>query len=233
MVAAHYDYDWPAAQREFLTALRLNPSDPTTHFFYSNSFLSPHSRNNEAIGEMQKAIALDPLSPPLQAFLIRTYIWARRYGDARAQVERLNEVAPNMALAHERAAHLYGYTGDFRKAIDEDARARLLVGQQPEQVIDIKNMQLAALKQNGAQGYWQSQLGLSKEAFQPPEAYGKPFTLAVIYAQLGSKELAFSSLEQAYNSRDVQFTEIAIEPAFDSLRGDPRFQSLVRKANLP
>ena len=233
MVAAHYDYDWPTAQREYLTALRLNPSDPTTHFFYSNSFLSPHGRHDEAIGEMQKAIALDPLSPGIQAFLIRTYIWARRYDDARSHFEKAIEIAPNMALLHERAAHLFAYTGDFQRAIDEDARARLLGGQPPEQVIAIKNMQMAALKQNGVHGYWQSQLQLSKGEFQPPEAYAKPFALAVIYAQLGSKDLAFSSLEQAYNTRDVQFTEIAIEPAFDSLRSDPRFQQFLRRANLP
>ena len=62
MVAAHDDYDWPTAEREFLTALRLNPSDPNAHLFYSNSFLSPHGRHKEAIDEVQKAIALDPFS---------------------------------------------------------------------------------------------------------------------------------------------------------------------------
>jgi TolB-like protein/DNA-binding winged helix-turn-helix (wHTH) protein/Tfp pilus assembly protein PilF len=232
MVAAHYDYDWPTAEDEFLAALRLNPSDPYAHLFYSNSFLSPHGRHKEAIEEMQKAIALDPLSIPLQAFLIRTYTWARRYDDARSQFEKTNEVAPNFAVLHERAAHLFVCTGDFKQAIEEDARARLLSGEQADQVIAEKAMQLNALTQGGARSYWQMQLDLSRKKPHPPEAYVTPFGLAVVYAHLGTKDSAFGALEQAFNRRDVQLTEARVEPAFDGLRSDPRFHELLSRIHL-
>jgi tetratricopeptide (TPR) repeat protein len=232
MVAAHYDYDWPTAEREFQAALRLNPSDPYAHMFYSNSFLSPHRRHQEAIDEMQKAIALDPFSIPLQAFLVRTYSWARRYQDARSQFERTNEVAPNFAVLHERAAHLFANNGDFREAIEEDAHARLLSGEQAEKVIASRDLQWKALAEGGAQSYWQMQWKLSQEQPEPPEGYGTPFGLAVIYARLGKKELALTSLEQAFARRDVQLTEMDVEPAFDGLRPDPRFQTLLRRIHL-
>jgi TolB-like protein/DNA-binding winged helix-turn-helix (wHTH) protein/Tfp pilus assembly protein PilF len=232
MVAAHYDYDWPTAEHEFLTALRLNPSDPYAHLFYSNSFLSPHGRHKEAIEEMQKAIALDPLSIPLQAFLIRTYTWARRYDDARSQFEKTNEVAPNFAVLHERAAHLFVCTGDFKQAIEEDARARLLSGEQAEQVIAEKALQVNALTQGGARSYWQMQLDLSREKPHPPEAYVTPFGLAVVYARLGAKDPALGALEQAFTRRDVQLTEARVEPAFDGLRSDPRFRELLSRIHL-
>jgi tetratricopeptide (TPR) repeat protein len=232
MVAAHYDYDWTTAEREFLLALRLNPSDPNAHLFYSNSFLSPHARHREAVDEMQKAIALDPLSPPVQAFLIRTYTWARSYDDARAQFAKTMEVAPNMPLLHERAAHLFTYTGDLKKAIVEDAQARLLSGERAEQVIADRDQQMNALRQRGAQGYWQAQLDLSREKFHPPEAFVSPFGLAVIYSRLGSKDLALSALQEAYERRDVQLTEMQVEPAFDVLRDDPRFRTLLTHIGL-
>jgi TolB-like protein/DNA-binding winged helix-turn-helix (wHTH) protein/Tfp pilus assembly protein PilF len=232
IVAAHYDYDWPTAEREFLAALRLNPSDPHAHLFYSNSFLSPHGRHKEAIDEMQKAIALDPLSAPLQAFLIRTYMWDRRYNDARSQFEKTNEVAPNFAVLHERAAHLFASSGDFRTAIEEDARARILSGEQAEKVIASRNLQLNAFEQGGSQSYWQMQLDLRQQRPSPPEAYVTPFGLAVIYARLGRKDLAIGALEQAFDRRDVQLTEINIEPAFDELRSDPRFRMLLRRVHL-
>jgi TolB-like protein/DNA-binding winged helix-turn-helix (wHTH) protein/Tfp pilus assembly protein PilF len=232
IVAAHYDYDWPTAEHEFLTALRLNPSDSYAHLFYSNSFLSPHGRHKEAIDEMQKAIALDPLSPPLQAFLIRTYVWARRYGDARSQFEKTNEVAPNFAVLHERAAHLFASSGDFRAAIEEDARARILSGEQAEKVIASRNLQLKAFEHGGSQSYWQMQLDLRQQRPSPPEAYVTPFGLAVIYARLGRKDLAIGALEQAFDRRDVQLTEVNIEPAFDELRSDPRFRVLLRRVHL-
>jgi Tfp pilus assembly protein PilF len=232
MVAAHYDYDWPTAEHEFQTALRLNPSDPYARLFYSNSFLSPHGRHQEAIDEMQKAIALDPFSIPLQAFLVRTYTWARRYDDARSQFERTNEVAPNFAVLHERAAHLFAGSGDFKQAIEEDAHARMLNGEQPEQVIAGRDLQLKAVAERGGQGYWQMQLKLSQEQPKPPEGYVNPFGLAVIYARLGNRELALTSLEQAFERRDVQLTEMDVEPAFDGLRADPRFQMLLRRTHL-
>jgi TolB-like protein/DNA-binding winged helix-turn-helix (wHTH) protein len=232
MVAAHYDYDWPIAEHEFLTALQLNPSDPYAHFFYSNSFLSPYSRHQQAIDELQQAIALDPLSIPLQAFLIRTYTWARRYDEARSQFKKTIEVAPNFALLHERAAHLFAITGDLREAIEEDAKARLQSGEQAEQVIAKKNQQLNALTQNGARGYWNTQLALSRDKSNPPEAYTTSFGLAVIYAHLGDKDSALSSLEQAFDRRDVQLIEINEEPAFDALRSDARFRTLQRSVHL-
>jgi TolB-like protein/DNA-binding winged helix-turn-helix (wHTH) protein/Tfp pilus assembly protein PilF len=232
MVAAHYDFDWPTAEREFQTALRLNPSDPYAHFFYSNSFLSPHGRHQEAIDEIQRSIALDPLSIPLQAFLVRTYTWARRYDDARSQFERTNEVAPNFPLLHERAAHLFAITGDFKQAIEEDARARLLSGEQAEQVIAGRDQQLQALGQGNAQSYWHMQLNLSRQQPSPPEAYTTPFGLALIYAGLGNKELALTALEQAFVRRDVLLTQIDIEPAFDGLRAEPRFRTLMLRVHL-
>ena len=232
MVAAHYDYDWPTAEREFLTALRLNPSDPYAHLFYSNSYLSPHGRYQQAVSEMQKAIALDPLSAPLQSFLIRTFIWARRYDDARSQFEATKEVAPNLALLHERAAHLFGYTGDLRLAIEEDAQARLLSGEQAEQVIATKDLESKALAEGGALSYWRAQLTLSREKPNPPEAYATSFGLAVIYGELGLKDSALNTLEQAFERRDVQLTEINVEPAFDGFRSNPRFQNLLRRIHL-
>jgi TolB-like protein/DNA-binding winged helix-turn-helix (wHTH) protein/Tfp pilus assembly protein PilF len=232
MVAAHDDYDWPTAEREFLTALRLNPSDPNAHLFYSNSFLSPHGRHKEAIDEVQKAIALDPFSIPLQAFLVRTYTWARRDDEARSQFGKTNEVAPNFAVLHERAAHLFASEGNFIEAIDEDARARLLSGEQPEQVIASRRLQAQAVAEGGVQSYWKLQLQLSAERPGPPEAYVSPFGLAVIYARLGQKDQALSALRVAFDRRDVQLTEINVEPAFDSLRAEPGFRDLVRRIHL-
>jgi hypothetical protein len=66
---------------------------------------------------MQKAIALDPLSRPLQAFSIRAYTWARSYDGGRVQFARTMEVAPNLPALHGRAAHLFTCTGDLKKAI--------------------------------------------------------------------------------------------------------------------
>jgi hypothetical protein len=54
----------------------------------------------------------------------------------------------------------------------------------------------------------------------------------VIYAHLGDKDGALSSLEQAFDRKDVQLIEINEEPAFDALRSDARFHTLQRRVHL-
>jgi serine/threonine-protein kinase len=233
IVAAQYDYDWPSAQREFLAALRLNPSDPYAHLFYSASFLSPHRRHQDAIAEVQNATALDPLSPPIQSFIIRTLIWAGRYDDARSQFEKLVQAWPNQALLHERGAHLFACTGDLKSAIEEDAKARLLYGEPSGQVMSEEQMQFASLRQQGDQGYWRAQLVLARQKFQPPESYATPFGQAIIYARLGERDAALSSLEQAFGATDPQLVEIEVEPAFASLQNEPRFRRVLERLQVP
>jgi hypothetical protein len=57
--------------------------------------------------------------------------------------------------------------------------------------------------------------------------------LAVLYAGLGEKGKALSALERAYAAHDLQMQNLGIDPNYDSLRTEPRFQDLMRKVGLP
>src|SRR5215468_8933069 len=231
-IKAHYEYDWPAAESEFQTALRLNPSDSLAHLFYSNSYLSPLGRHNEAIEEMKTAIALDPFSLRIQSFLARTYIWARRYDDALAQLQKVTQMFPNLAIEHERLAHLYTYRDEYVKAIAEESRARIIAGEDPRSVLRLEESLRSAFAARGPRGYWEKLLELSQRSDNPPEAYTAHDGLAIIYVRLGEKEKALQALEQAYNERQLHMTEIGIEPAFDSLHSEPRFQRLLHQIGV-
>ena len=231
-IKAHYEYDWPAAEREFQLALKLNPSDPYAHLFYSNSCLSPLGRHDDAIREMKKAIELDPFSSRVQSFLGRTYIWARRYDDALAHLQKITQVFPSFAIDHQRLAHLYTYRGEFDKAIAEETRTRILAGEDPRNVVKLEDALRQAFASRGPRGYWEKLLDLSKRSDNPPEAYTVRDGLAILYARLGNNEKALQSLERAYKERQVHMTEIGVEPAFDVLRSEPRFQQLLREVGL-
>lgn len=231
-IKAHYDYDWPGAQREFQKALELNPSDSFAHLFYSNSYLSPLGRHDEAIAEMKNAITLDPFAPRIQSFLGRTFIWARRYDEALIQFQKTTEMFPSFAIDHQRLAHLYTYRGEYERAITEETRARLLVGQDPRRVLKLEDSLRKALASRGPRGYWEILLELSGRTDNPPEAYTVHDGLAILYVRLGEKEKALQALEQAYKKRQLHMTEVGIEPAFDPLRSDPRFQTILRQVGL-
>jgi len=68
--------------------------------------------------------------------------------------------------------------------------------------------------------------GLSKRR------YVAPFDMALLYTGLGDKAQALASLERAYEDHSVHLTWIKVDPRLDSLRGEPRFQDLLRRMNL-
>ena len=231
-IKAHFEFDWAGAEREFRRGLELSPNDANAHLFYSNSYLSPLGRHDEAVAEMKKAIALDPFSPVTQSFLGRTYLWARRYEDAQTQFAKCAEMFPGFAIDQERLAHLYTYTGKFEEAIGAETKARLLSGEEPKGALQKEDALRNAFKEGGSQGYWRKVLELSQSGENPPEAYRGAYGTAILFVRLGDKQNAFDALEKAFGERELAMTEIGIEPAFDPLRGEARFQNLLKRAGL-
>jgi TolB-like protein/DNA-binding winged helix-turn-helix (wHTH) protein/Tfp pilus assembly protein PilF len=231
-VKGHYEFDWQAAELEFRRAIELEPNDAYAHLFYSNSYLSPLGHHEEAIAEMRKAMELDPLSPHIQSFAGVTFKWARRYDLSLAQFEKVNQLDPKFPLNHERLAQLCAILGRYDDAISEETEARLLAGEKPQDVRVQMNTLKRELAVKGERGYWKEQLEFSRLPQSPPEAYIRPYGLAIIYAHLGDKAKAFENLENALAERDTQITELAIEPQFDALRSDARFPDLERRIGL-
>jgi len=231
-IKAHFEFDWAGAEREYRRGLELSPNDANAHLFYSNSYLSPLGRHEEAIAEMKKAIELDPFSPVTQSFLGRTYLWAGRYEDARIQFAKCAEMFPGFAINQERLAHLYTYTGKLEEAIGAESKARLLSGEDPKSVLQKEDALRKALKEGGSQAYWKKVLELSQSRENPPEAYRGTYGTAILFARLGDKQNALDALEKAFGVRELAMTEIGIEPAFDPLRGEARFQDLLRRVGL-
>jgi hypothetical protein len=57
--------------------------------------------------------------------------------------------------------------------------------------------------------------------------------VANIYAALGESDIAFQWLERSHAERTNNNAYLAVEPVYDSLRSDPRFQVLLRSTGLP
>ena len=119
----------------------------------------------------------------------------------------------------------YERKGEFAKAIDDMERAGILWGQNAaKQVGPLRD----AYAKHGAMGYWQNRFESLKAG--SPHGIPDPYQLAVLLARLGEKDRVFASLEQSYAGRSTELLySLQGEPAFDSLRNDPRFQELLRR----
>jgi TolB-like protein/DNA-binding winged helix-turn-helix (wHTH) protein len=229
---AHWEFDWPGAEREFRKAIDLEPNSAWNHFTYANSYLTPMGRHDEAIATIKKAIELDPLFLPFQSFLGRTYTIARRYDDALVQLKKSGEMDPNIAVNHVRLAHVYAHLRRFQDAIAEETQARVLSREDLETAREHGRALTHAFESDGPRGYWQKELEFAGENQNPPESYVTPYGRAIIYSELGDRESALQELDKAYTGRDLYMIELANTEEFDFLRQEPRFQSLLRQTSL-
>ena len=94
-----YDFDWPAAEREFRRAMELNPNYASAHEYYA-WYLIDMGRSAESLAEIRKAEQLDPLSAEI-VYLAGWFLhYSGRYADAVTETDKCLELDPNMWTAY-------------------------------------------------------------------------------------------------------------------------------------
>ena len=66
----------------------------------------------------------------------------------------------------------------------------------------------------------------------PSSKYVSPMGIAIVYSALGEKDRAFELLDKAIEQHDAGVVNLPILAGLDALRGDPRFQDLLRRIGL-
>ncbi len=225
-VLDNYDWNWSEAEREYRRAIELNPNYPPAHQWYA-LLLASMRRFDEALIEMERAKRVDPLSLIINSNQGWVLYFARRYGESIAQCRRTLEIDPRFGGAHWVLGFSYLFAGDSSKAVAEEERAVELSGENPGTRATLAYAYAVAGKPAEARAILEDLLRLSQRRYVPA------FWIATAFAGLGERETAFEWLEKSYQEREGALTLLNIEPRFDSLRPDPRFQDLVRRIGLP
>jgi TolB-like protein/Tfp pilus assembly protein PilF len=225
LVREAYDWDWPSAETEFKRALQLAPNSATAHQWYGD-FLIRLGRREEARAELKKAQELDPLSLPINTSVGLQLYLARQYEPAIQQLKKTLDLDANFVPAQHALEAAYAQSRMYREAIGERQRVLTLSG----------NPDLAAAvgedyRKSGYAGVLQSSLEGLKQVSR--QRYVSPYNVAQIHARLQENDQTLAWLEQAFNERDSQLTYLKVEPAFDQIRSDPRFQQLLQRLALP
>jgi len=223
-ILTYYDWDWAGAELEFEQALALNPNDATLRHRYSR-YLSSLGRVDEAVAELERARLLDPNDLVIKANVGVIYYFARQYDRAIDELKKVLSDHPDFGTAHWGLGLAY----EQKKLYDE-----ALVGLQ-------KAAERKGTNSLASLGHLYGVMGRKKEARDVLSELTKRagqqsvsgYQLALVHIGLGDNEAAMEALQQAYREHATLLSYLKMDPRFDPLRSDPRFQDLLRKMNFP
>ena len=219
-----FEWDFEAAGKEFQRAIELNPNYATAHHWYA-WHLGLLGRYDDALAEMRKAENLDPLSLIIDSDLAELLLIAHSYDESIQQSRKTLELDPNFALAHNQLGQAYLQKQMYEPAIAELEKSVQLSGGCPTCMANLAR----AYAEYGKRSEAEKLLSDLKKRSNPNDSLASE--IAMIYAALGNKDQAMSWLEKGYRER---FNPgVLLRPGFDSLRSDPRFETLVRRIGLP
>jgi len=221
-----YEWDWAAAEKRFRKAIALNPNYASAHHFYC-ILLVTSGRHAEALVEIKRAQELDPLSLIVNDVVGWIYYEGRQYDQAKQQYTRTLEMDVGYAPALLDLGTVYLRTGEQDKAIGQFAQARTLTGDNGVVLSDLAQ----AYASSGRRAKAVQVLGKVQDL--SATSFVSPFDLSLIYLSLGEREKAISMLQKAADEHVGWVVRLGVDPAFDSLRGEPKFQRLIRRIRIP
>jgi tetratricopeptide (TPR) repeat protein len=217
--------DWPGAESSLRRAIELNPQLETAHQWNAMN-LAITGRLAEAEAEIRLALELDPLSLIINTDAGRIFFYMRAYDRAIAQFTKTLEMDPAFGRLRVMLGAAYEQKGLYKEALDQyqqttpASRARIgrvyaLSGRRSEAR---KFLDEVKERSNGASA---------------SQRRGLALPAALIHAALGENQSAIDDLERAYEEDPASLSFAGVDPAWDSLRSEPRFHNLLRRAGLP
>jgi TolB-like protein/Tfp pilus assembly protein PilF len=214
-----YERDFGGAEVECKRAIELEPNSSLAHQIYSRN-LMVLQRFDESIAEIKTAIDLEPTSLFSQRNFGISYYYARRYTEAVTQFKRVTEMDPNFEATYPWLINSLKLQGKEAEAFE------WFVKWQGVRKADAETLQAyqTAFQTLGWRG-----VGLEQVKRFDESKIRTYFMEACMAAQAGNKDKALEYLEKSYERREWGMAYIRFEPALDVLRGDSRFEELVKR----
>jgi tetratricopeptide (TPR) repeat protein len=216
-----FNWDGARTEQELTRAIQLNPSYAPAHDVYA-WVLSARGRADEAIREAKKVIELDPLGMTARSHLGDAYYYAHRYPEAIQQHRSALDLYPAASEPNQDLALDYLVSQSYQNFLLQAEQWMKVCG-------EFSSASAAAeLHRLKSAEYQQGVRVLIEQALrQRKKAYASSVWVATLYARNGEIPRSLEWLETAREERDPNLLYLAVDPAFDNARSDPRFQTLV------
>jgi TolB-like protein/tetratricopeptide (TPR) repeat protein len=221
-LALYHDWDFEGARPLLEKAVRLSPHDSMLRHTYADYFLVT-GRFDTSLEQVRLGRDYDPASALPQVVVVFHTLAARRFDEAIIDARRAMTAFPMLATSlHGSIGDALWYQGKYEDALPE---LRMSFGKDTE---DWQAFESAYR----SQGPRAAMLTLADRAAArftgPHQAIG----IAAEYADAGEPDKAMAWLEKAYSAHTPQVLHIAANPAFDSMKNDPRFRDLLRRVGI-
>jgi len=217
-------WDWEGAETEFRRAIELNPNYPEARAYYSH-LLNILGRPTEAMAQIERVLQVDPLNSLFQALYGMDLMYARRYDDAITLLRDTLKTSPNDLVALSTLRSALHMKRMYKEALEVWKTSYAARGDREAE---------EALARGFEAGGYSGALRRVAEmlAVRSRTAYVSSWQIGTLYTRAGKTDEALDWLEKAYQARDQNMPYLGVDPIFDTLRDDPRYQALLRKMNL-
>ena len=223
LIVQNYDYDWQTAGREFQRAIELNPNYATAHHWYAEHLMW-RGRFDEALRESERARQLDPLSLIIATDNGAILLYSRQYDRALEKLHAVHELDPSFPRVDGLTVRAYEEKGTFPDALAELEKSRPLYN-------SWACAELAYIYGRTGQPA-QAAVALARmEQFNRGQPLD-PVVFVEPYIGMDRKDEAFLWLNKAYAQHSNALTALKVDPLYDPLRSDPRFEDLLRRVGL-
>lgn len=220
------EWNWKDTERNIKRSIELNPSDPHAHILYGN-YLLTRGQVDAGIAEVKQALDLDPVSLLTNGLSAYFYLRARQYDDAITQGKKMLELEPSSPAAHHCLRSAYIFKGMYKEAVDVIRNSMSFSGIKQEEIDSItKGDPKEVINELIRQDREEMEAALKKDSKIPASNF------AFLYTSLGEKDRAFEWLEKSVALRESLTVYFYIDPFYDSLRSDSRFDTLARQSGL-
>jgi serine/threonine-protein kinase len=224
-VRAWYDWDWAGAELRYKRAIEINPGYATAYVWYALN-LATVGRLDEALLTVKRAEELDPLSLIISLNVARILYFARRYDEAVEQCLKVFEIDSSFVVAHRRMGQIYHQKAMYDEAIAEYKKALALAKNDSETMSALGYTYAISGQREEAIKVLERVENLSKQEFV------SPYSVARLYLGLGDIDRTMEWLERTYEERHSILIYTSVDPVFDSLRANERFQNLMQRMGL-
>ncbi len=219
------EWDWAGAEREFKLGLQLDPKNATGHHWYAELLLFI-GKPKEAFKEIDIAVELDPISQGILKDKGIFQYYMGQYDEAMETALTTLEIDPGFVPVHRLISLAYTGKEMYEEAINETIKWGSLTGNKIKTDVALAHIYAVSGQEDEARKIIED-TGIEK-MLSSNDYRG----VALVYAALGETDEAFEWLEKSYQKHEDSLCSIGIDPKFDPMRDDPRFNEILKKVGL-